>query len=70
MLRRGLCFLKESIHPGCHADVGKLCQGIAPGGGRIIACLQSHPAEISPGCKAQLDKRAAAKGAPAGPPAR
>ena len=65
--------LKESIHPGCHADVGRLCQGVAPGGGRIIACLQSHPAELSPGCKVNLDKRAdkrAARGAPAAPPVR
>ena len=60
--------LKESIHPGCRADVGRLCQSVAPGGGRIIACLQSHPAEISPGCKTQLDKRAAARGLPASPP--
>lgn len=62
--------LKESIHPGCRADVGRLCQGVAPGGGRIIACLQSHPAEISPGCRSKLDQRAANRGMPATPPPR
>jgi hypothetical protein len=55
--------LKQSIHPGCRADVGRLCQGVAPGGGRIIACLQSHPAELSPSCKTQLDQRAARRAA-------
>ena len=38
----------------CRADVEKLCAGIAPGGGRIAACLKANPAQVSPGCKAEL----------------
>jgi hypothetical protein len=56
--------LKEQIHAGCKPDVARLCSGVAPGGGRIVACLQSHPAEISPACKVHLDQRAAKHAAP------
>ena len=26
----------------CAADVQSLCAGVKPGGGRVLACLQSH----------------------------
>jgi hypothetical protein len=35
----------------CGADVGKLCQGIKPGGGRVWACLVRRKSELSPACK-------------------
>jgi hypothetical protein len=35
----------------CGSDADRFCKGIAPGGGRIIACLQAHAAEISPTCR-------------------
>ena len=38
----------------CRADVERLCQGIAPGGGRLMACLRANQAQVSPACKAQL----------------
>ncbi len=38
----------------CRADVERLCPGIAPGGGRIAACLKANAAQLSPGCKAEL----------------
>jgi hypothetical protein len=34
----------------CKADVERLCPGVQPGGGRIIACLKAHKEEISIGC--------------------
>jgi hypothetical protein len=34
----------------CRADVEKLCSGIKPGGGRIVACLHEHAADVSPAC--------------------
>jgi hypothetical protein len=34
----------------CKADVARLCPGIQPGGGRIIACLKEHKNEMSIGC--------------------
>ncbi len=50
---------RSSLHPGCHADAQRLCQGVQPGGGRIIACLQTHANELSPVCKERLDNRLA-----------
>jgi hypothetical protein len=34
----------------CKADVARLCPGVQPGGGRIIACLKEHKEEMSIGC--------------------
>jgi len=36
---------------GCSNDVQKLCAGVQPGGGRIIACLRQHKDSLSPQCK-------------------
>jgi hypothetical protein len=44
----------------CRPDVQKLCAGIKPGGGRIVACLHEHEADVSPTCQ---DAMAAAKAA-------
>jgi len=38
----------------CKADVEKLCPGIQPGGGRIMACLREHKDEISDACKTNM----------------
>jgi hypothetical protein len=38
----------------CRDDIGTMCKGVDPGGGRIVACLQSHADQVSPGCKAAL----------------
>jgi hypothetical protein len=43
----------------CKADAQKLCKGTKPGGGRVIACLQQHEAELTPACKEQLPTLAA-----------
>lgn len=51
--------LRASIRPGCHAEVTRLCPGVAPGQGRIVACLQAHQTELSPMCKQKLDQRLA-----------
>ena len=32
----------------CRADAQKLCAGAKPGGGRVMACLKQHEAELSP----------------------
>jgi hypothetical protein len=34
----------------CHSDYDRLCSGVRPGGGRILACLQSHAGALSPAC--------------------
>ena len=47
----------REVHEACKNDVEKLCQGIQPGGGRILACLKSHEAELSGPCKAVLARK-------------
>jgi hypothetical protein len=42
----------------CSTDIQSLCAGIKPGGGRVLACLQSHVAagDLSVGCSTILSK--------------
>ena len=40
----------------CSSDVQRLCAGVPSGGGRIIACLKQHEAEVSDGCKQAIGK--------------
>ena len=40
----------------CATDVQSLCAGVKPGGGRVLACLQSHVSELSVGCSTILSK--------------
>ena len=35
----------------CAADIQTLCARVQPGGGRILACLKQHQAQVSDGCK-------------------
>lgn len=41
----------------CKADYDKFCAGIAPGGGRIVACLNGKRDQLSDACKKALDSR-------------
>jgi hypothetical protein len=42
-------------HAGaCKADVEKLCKDVQPGEGRVLECLQTHKADVSPKCTAHL----------------
>lgn len=38
----------------CAGEVQRLCQGIAPGGGRLHACLKSNRDRLSPACQQDL----------------
>jgi hypothetical protein len=38
----------------CKGDYGKFCNGTAPGGGRIIACLAKHNDQLTPACQKVL----------------
>ncbi|MGH6800609.1 MAG: cysteine rich repeat-containing protein [Methylocella sp.] len=51
----------EDIRTYCVSDIKRLCQGIEPGGGRIIQCLKSHKKEMTVGCAQALQKVKAKK---------
>jgi hypothetical protein len=42
------------LKQACAADVKKLCDGVQPGGGRIMQCMKSHAVDLSSACKAAL----------------
>jgi phytoene/squalene synthetase len=35
----------------CAADLDRWCKGVAPGEGRLIACLRSRPGQLAPLCR-------------------
>jgi hypothetical protein len=41
----------------CKADYEKYCAGTAPGGGRIVACLNKQREQLSATCKKALDSQ-------------
>jgi hypothetical protein len=40
----------------CRADYESLCSNVAPGGGRILACLQSHAGQLTSACARALPR--------------
>ncbi|HXA35765.1 MAG TPA: cysteine rich repeat-containing protein [Steroidobacteraceae bacterium] len=46
----------NEVRAACEADAQKLCPGVEPGGGRILACLKQHRGEVSDGCKQAIIK--------------
>src|SRR5262249_1729667 len=46
----------------CKADAERICAGVAPGGGKIIACLKQHKDEVSVGCAKALKAMKTKKG--------
>jgi hypothetical protein len=56
----------------CKQDVQTLCPNVQPGGGRVMACLKSHAAQVSEDCKAAVKAehgRHAQQSSGGGPPA-
>ena len=47
------------LRSACGADVRSICGGVAPGGGRIVQCLVTNAASLSPACKQVLGQFAA-----------
>jgi len=39
-----------ALMQACRSDYERLCGGVIPGGGRILACLQSQANQLSPVC--------------------
>ena len=51
--------LAQGIEPGkaCKADLEKICPGVQPGQGRILACLQGKTDQLSSACKDDVSKK-------------
>lgn len=44
------------VMQACRADHDRLCGDVTPGGGRILACLQSHAGQLSSACARALPR--------------
>jgi hypothetical protein len=53
----GVSAQSSNTRGACKADYDKFCAGIAPGGGKIIACLNAKHDQLSATCKTALDSR-------------
>ena len=38
----------------CRPDIERLCPGVQPGDGRIMACMREHRTEISQACRSAM----------------
>ncbi len=45
----------------CRADYDRLCAGVQPGGGRVLACLHEHAHQVSAACGQALPRADALK---------
>jgi len=46
---------RSAVRAACAADIRALCAGVAPGGGRIVQCMQQKHDQLSDGCKTALE---------------
>ena len=46
----------RAVMQACRADHDRLCSDVAPGGGRILACLQSHAGQLTATCAQALPR--------------
>jgi hypothetical protein len=44
------------LRSACGGDVRTICGGVAPGGGRILQCLATNAAQLSPACQDVLSQ--------------
>jgi hypothetical protein len=49
------------LRSACGGDVRSLCGGVPPGGGRIVQCLATNAASLSPACKNVLSQFSASQ---------
>ncbi len=46
----------RAVMQACRSDYDRLCSDVAPGGGRILACLQSHAGQLTSPCAQTLPR--------------
>jgi Cysteine rich repeat len=56
----------RAVMQACRADYDRLCSDVAPGGGRILACLQSHAGQLTASCAQTLPRAQALRDGAAG----
>ena len=44
----------RAVAQACRPDANRLCPGVQPGGGRILACLRNQAPQLSPTCRGAL----------------
>jgi len=52
---------RQKVREACAADVQKFCANVERAKGAMRSCLKAHESELSPGCKAAREERAAAR---------
>ena len=55
----------DAAKNACASDLQQFCQGVQPGGGRMIACLKEHRDQVSLGCQHAVKSAMGGAGAPA-----
>jgi len=50
-----------SLMQVCRGDYDRLCGGVQPGGGRVLACLQNHAGQLSAACGQAMPRAEALK---------
>ena len=48
--------LPPQARKACMTDYRKLCPGVRPGEGRVVACFEDHRAQLSTGCRQAMLK--------------
>lgn len=68
MAQDGMKAKARRLASTCRSDYDRLCKGVMPGGGRVVACLAEKADSLTPDCKAALPeaKSLAAKAAASG----
>jgi hypothetical protein len=53
--------VRKQVREACEADFKALCEGIRPGGGRVLQCLEEHREQVSPACISALEQAKTAR---------
>ena len=51
----------EELVAACGLDVDRLCSGVRPGGGRVVACLTRQQDDLSSSCRSEIEQFQEAK---------
>lgn len=52
---------RMALRDNCKQDIQKLCPGIEPGGGKVMACIKEKQSELSQACSATISDLMARK---------